>query len=1634
MNEELNQQQFAYNQQNSKSTTQHMSHHSKVTSIIRRRTKDLDEEDELINSQSSQTNIGRLEGLINTQLNQQNQQFITAADQTKQTDKNTTIDMNFLHDINNECSYLITKFQQEQYVSTRGANDQRRKSGDLRNSRIIEGTGSYTNQSKILSQDKSNKTVGPIQTSSNQNIQPLTVKNGQRGNHQQYTSKEDNFSSNMNTINQKYASAAISDSNESERIRSGDYGITTYEQQSMVQNKQNIHIESSKYFEDRENSIIANVQEKRFYEEGSIKYVSSYHPENHSKFSISDRNSQIADMKGHSSFQPPNFDSNKDLSKVIHTSNNKLTFRNDDFRNDDSSNNKAASSNEKQAYFIPNDEEEQSVDPDEPPVNQYQISNNMHEPQAQFDLQNFQAFDDNKGGYTIPQDEDNNDEYEQDYEDDDVQQQREENAKGQLLFTNNQHIFNHVDSEPQLPNVAKKFMGSDYEDEPPKFPTQLDDNVIYNRLPKNFFVQEEEDAKDMNQVLSSIQQMREDFMGYISENNIQKKLDEISNIIEPEKFIQKHFGEEDPSEMLFDKVISTRKGSNKMDDDKSSQRLDDKSSNLKATILEEDLESSPDRISKDKTPISTKREFILASEKQKIRSQRESARQVKIKGAKHIVKPPDSSVYTVGANYPIAGPRQIKMADYFRENQIKPQLDIDVLNATQMLDKTQIMDDEEEDQIYLNDDEKQKLKERMEQDILANIDINFLFNKGEQLRFGLIDQKKAYKLMLKIKEVASQQFERGRKEIDYNEIVKYLKDQELYEDDNLKLDGDLKVHPNSEPIQTKVVEKEVFTYDHWRQVLDFMRKNPKLLMQMLPDTQDDDYYYMEPAQKNKNKLHQQIEEAKRFSRLQALNAIDHQQNQKFPSPPKNNAAKERKLNNYNKTGTNKTIDKKKNTDGNKELKSPLNARSTEQLASGSDSENGQAKQKNKSFQKQFQYNSASVAKNIYSNAPFNHPDLQSQPLSKLENYNQVNSGRPVQSQQQTRGKSLNKILNKKGSVMSTMGDHTTIGTTTGNITNLNNYKQQNVLSSQHQTIEEGTGGYSKNNTGVGVFSMLNNYNTQDGNIGKDQNSQRRPITASAAQEGSTRSLAYMKPILQQRQESFDVHSNNQAKNSRGGGSISKNSYPRRKYGGDNASDAGNNSAIQNYASMGGVLDNSYNNINTNLNSSFAGNVIGKTFAPINLGPSKKTQKFIHKIAPNLKENELYNKMINEARLNSKDPGMRYSSNDGVRNQIKLGQFHKVGNVDSRRNAALNQSGSNFKMNEYEQTPQGAFPKFIKGQNTQSSARQEPNQSSNQSIQSKYNKFVTTKQYADQNMQTRIIGVNNKLIISPQNASTDPFYHDGISQISRQDSQVSEKFNKKYVKIPVIDWAYTQLFTKAVSQDIEFNKEGDINIYIEKEVDYCIDMMKNKYKDFKRSDIIRPFYLKALQTLQILLSEQSLGQIFEKTCKKYKEITIENTMKLLIRCKLAFHARGMILDILNAVINYEMIAVELKKIIDQHQKYKVSVQQYDEIHQGGKKVFDQGHELLVRIKTLKSVHKQFKNPFIFKKKDYVNYVKSEMNEIRKLISIFQIQGLNDGIPEPDIILRKIEENKNETEEQSYQTTEENVQNNLGSGRH
>lgn len=44
------------------------------------------------------------------------------------------------------------------------------------------------------------------------------------------------------------------------------------------------------------------------------------------------------------------------------------------------------------------------------------------------------------------------------------------------------------------------------------------------------------------------------------------------------------------------------------------------------------------------------------------------------------------------------------------------------------------------------------------------------------------------------------------------------------------------------------------------------------------------------------------------------------------------------------------------------------------------------------------------------------------------------------------------------------------------------------------------------------------------------------------------------------------------------------------------------------------------------------------------------------------------------------------------------------------------------------------------------------------------------------------------------------------------------------------------------------------MYTEGEVDYVLDMIKNKYNDFKRTEVMQPFFIKAFETLKYLLTE------------------------------------------------------------------------------------------------------------------------------------------------------------------------------------
>ena len=82
----------------------------------------------------------------------------------------------------------------------------------------------------------------------------------------------------------------------------------------------------------------------------------------------------------------------------------------------------------------------------------------------------------------------------------------------------------------------------------------------------------------------------------------------------------------------------------------------------------------------------------------------------------------------------------------------------------------------------------------------------------------------------------------------------------------------------------------------------------------------------------------------------------------------------------------------------------------------------------------------------------------------------------------------------------------------------------------------------------------------------------------------------------------------------------------------------------------------------------------------------------------------------------------------------------------------------------------------------------------------------------------------------------------------------------------IDWAYTPLCVRFLKKETEFNPERDIKLFVESELDYVIDMMRSKFKDFERTEIMRPFYLKALSTLRNLLLEQHMDARFQQLYK------------------------------------------------------------------------------------------------------------------------------------------------------------------------
>ena len=124
----------------------------------------------------------------------------------------------------------------------------------------------------------------------------------------------------------------------------------------------------------------------------------------------------------------------------------------------------------------------------------------------------------------------------------------------------------------------------------------------------------------------------------------------------------------------------------------------------------------------------------------------------------------------------------LRMADYFKPS-VATLSAMNISGATTADAVSTIMDMSkmnvsEMDAIANEKRLRAELDQKLEQDILDNVDVNFIFNKGTGLARGLIDQDRIFSVMNKLKELAYKQLQSGSNQINYREIVEYLRDSE----------------------------------------------------------------------------------------------------------------------------------------------------------------------------------------------------------------------------------------------------------------------------------------------------------------------------------------------------------------------------------------------------------------------------------------------------------------------------------------------------------------------------------------------------------------------------------------------------------------------------------------------------------------------------------------------------------------------------------------------------------------------------------------------------------------------------------------------------------------------------------------
>lgn len=120
-------------------------------------------------------------------------------------------------------------------------------------------------------------------------------------------------------------------------------------------------------------------------------------------------------------------------------------------------------------------------------------------------------------------------------------------------------------------------------------------------------------------------------------------------------------------------------------------------------------------------------------------------------------------------------------------------------------------------------------------------------------------------------------------------------------------------------------------------------------------------------------------------------------------------------------------------------------------------------------------------------------------------------------------------------------------------------------------------------------------------------------------------------------------------------------------------------------------------------------------------------------------------------------------------------------------------------------------------------------------------------------------------------------------------------------IKLMDWKNSIVKKKMDEGKLIFNEDGDSSkCFKEDEMEYMINLLRYSTKDFNNIDILRPLFNKALTTLEKIMDELMLGHLFDKISVRILDISPENTLKIMIRCKMMLGCRIQVINILKII--------------------------------------------------------------------------------------------------------------------------------------